>query len=189
MTSPSQSNPLDAFWAGRLKTATTELHFDQPEIVAAFKELSLDQIKAVRILLEGSYCAGYYHDGYTHDSAYSGMKATECADEMLQYAGLHPTLVDISKSDTGPHEHDRTSDRFDAVVSGAIRKVTGFPDLLAGELSLKTELNIAIAGLYSQAAHAAKLNEDYDAVLRGLAFTLSAGGYNSDGLIDPARAD
>jgi hypothetical protein len=34
-----------------------------------------------------------------------------------------------------------------------------------------------------------KLAEDYDGVLRGLASYLGAGGYNSDGLIDPKVAD
>lgn len=34
-----------------------------------------------------------------------------------------------------------------------------------------------------------KLAEDYDGVLRGLASFLGAGGYNSEGLIDPKVAD
>ena len=34
-----------------------------------------------------------------------------------------------------------------------------------------------------------KLAEDYDGVLRGLASFLGAGGYNSEGLIDPQVAD
>lgn len=38
------------------------------------------------------------------------------------------------------------------------------------------------------AVNALKLLDDYDNVLRGLACSLSAGGYNSDGLIDPKVA-
>lgn len=37
----------------------------------------------VRYMLEGAWCAGYYHAGYTHDSAYAEKQAEKCADEFL----------------------------------------------------------------------------------------------------------
>jgi len=37
----------------------------------------------VRYMLEGAWCAGYYHAGYTHDSAYAEKEAEKCADEFL----------------------------------------------------------------------------------------------------------
>jgi hypothetical protein len=190
MTTANPPNPLDAFWSNRLKNAATDLHFDQPEIAEALKDLHPDQVKAIRILCEGSYCAGYYHDGYTHDSAYSSQKASECADEMLQYANIPAQLIDDSRTTgVGPFDHERTDVQFDAVISRAIFDVIGHPDLLNGEASLKTTLRSAIAGLYAQASRSAKLNESYSDLLRSLAFYLSAGGYNSDGLIDPRIAE
>ncbi len=37
----------------------------------------------VRYMLEGAWCAGYYHAGYTHDSAYAEKQSEQCADEFL----------------------------------------------------------------------------------------------------------
>jgi hypothetical protein len=37
----------------------------------------------VRYMLEGAWCAGYYHAGYTNDSAYACKMAEKCADEFL----------------------------------------------------------------------------------------------------------
>jgi hypothetical protein len=37
----------------------------------------------VRELIELAWTRGYYHAGYTHDSAYAEMKAKECATELL----------------------------------------------------------------------------------------------------------
>ncbi|MEY2686856.1 MAG: hypothetical protein RL375_1054 [Pseudomonadota bacterium] len=37
----------------------------------------------VRQMLEGAWCAGYWHNGYTHDSAYAEAQAEAVADEFL----------------------------------------------------------------------------------------------------------
>lgn len=38
----------------------------------------------VRIMLEGVWCAGYYHNGYTHDAAWADKMAEKCAEEFLE---------------------------------------------------------------------------------------------------------
>lgn len=56
----------------------------------------------------------------------------------------------------------------------------------------KTETAIAAFGeewASGLARDALRLLDEYDNVLRGLAFWLSAGGFNSEGLIDPEMAD
>jgi hypothetical protein len=59
-----------------------------PDPVEILADLSAQQMAAVRDLLETAYCCGYYHDGYTHDSAYSMEKAKKCADELLSPVSL-----------------------------------------------------------------------------------------------------
>jgi hypothetical protein len=37
----------------------------------------------VRAMVEGAWCAGYYHDGYKNDGAYASAQAEATADELL----------------------------------------------------------------------------------------------------------
>lgn len=60
----------------------------RPEDMAYWKAQGLGVTLAytaedVRYMLEGAWCAGYYHAGYTHDSAYAEKQAERCADEFL----------------------------------------------------------------------------------------------------------
>lgn len=39
--------------------------------------------KQAREMIEAAWVAGYYHAGYTNDSAYAQEQAAKCADELL----------------------------------------------------------------------------------------------------------
>lgn len=60
----------------------------RPEDIAYWKAQGLGVTLAytaedVRYMLECAWCSGYYHAGYTHDSAYAEKQAEQCADEFL----------------------------------------------------------------------------------------------------------
>jgi len=52
------------------------------EAMQALRE-AVDNEKSQRELIEAAWVAGYYHAGYTHDSAYAQAEAAKCADELL----------------------------------------------------------------------------------------------------------
>lgn len=43
----------------------------------------LQKKQSARSLIEAAWCAGYYHNGYTHDSAYAEQESSKFADEVL----------------------------------------------------------------------------------------------------------
>ena len=62
----------------------------RPDALYRLRELYAEEAEqtTVREMIEGAWLAGYYHDGYTHDSAYAIQEATKCADEFLDVEGM-----------------------------------------------------------------------------------------------------
>jgi hypothetical protein len=64
-------------------------HIDRDSLIADLQKMCTAEPTAwvrdmtVRDMIESAWLAGYYHSGYTHDSAYACQEATKCADECL----------------------------------------------------------------------------------------------------------